>query len=186
VNDKPPPFEDYISVSEDELWAKILSGEIKAHIYSSEAPGDLEPVPISAAAFFVAEEAGRKYDDGEPDPQLKPYQIMFRDRDRRRPSATKRGIPAAHWVYVMKTDLKAPTQPVAQDLPSAAPKAIRARTSPEQERALKAILAIYGKIPPQGEVSNPVLEQAVNKHLKQEGLEAVKKDTIQRATGRRR
>jgi hypothetical protein len=60
------------------------------------------------------------------------------------------------------------------------------RTPPEQARALKAMKAIYGKIPPQDEVSNPVLEQAVNKHLKQEGLEAVKKDAIQRAAGRRR
>jgi hypothetical protein len=108
MSDKPPPFEDYISVSGGELWAKILSGEIKAHIYSSEARGDLEPVPISAAAFFVAEAAGRVYEDGEPDPRLKPYQIMVRDRDRRRPSATRRGIPVAHWVYVVRKDLPAP------------------------------------------------------------------------------
>jgi hypothetical protein len=46
--------------------------------------------------------------------------------------------------------------------------------------------AIYDRIPPQNEVSNPVLEQAVNRYLKQEGLEAVKKDAIQRAAGRRR
>jgi len=38
------------------------------------------------------------------------------------------------------------------------------RTSPEAARALKAIKAIYGKIPLQDEVSNPRLEQAVNKH----------------------
>jgi hypothetical protein len=59
------------------------------------------------------------------------------------------------------------------------------RTPPEQARALKAMKAIYGRIPPQDEVSNSVLEQAVNKHLKQKGLEAVKKDAIQRVAGRR-
>jgi hypothetical protein len=60
------------------------------------------------------------------------------------------------------------------------------RTPPEQARALKSIIAIYGRIPPQDEVSNPVLEQAVNKDLKLKNLEPVKKDAIQRAAGRRR
>ena len=99
MSDKPPPFAGYTPVSGDELWAKILSGEIKAHIYSSEARGDFKPVPIAAAAFFVAEEAGRDQ-DGEPDPQLKPYQIMAHDRDQRRPSGIRRRIPVPHWVYV--------------------------------------------------------------------------------------
>jgi hypothetical protein len=75
--------------------------------------------------------------------------------------------------------------PTASILPSP-PAKPRRRTSPEQARALKAIKAIYGRIPPQDEVSNTVLDQAVNKHLKQEDLEAVKKDAIQRAAGRRR
>jgi hypothetical protein len=110
MSDKPPPFADYISVSGDELWAKILSGEIEAHIYSSEAPGDFEPVPISAAAFFVAEEAGRD-EDGAPDPRLKSYQIMVRDRDQRRLSGTRRHIPVPHWLYVAKADLPAPKKP---------------------------------------------------------------------------
>lgn len=105
MSDKPPPFDGYVSVMGAELWEKILSGEINAHIYSSDASGELEPVPISAAAFFVAEEAGRKHDDGEPDPRLKPYQIMVRDRDRRRPSAARRAIPVPHWVYVVRKDL---------------------------------------------------------------------------------
>jgi len=65
-------------------------------------------------------------------------------------------------------------------------KPVARRTPPEQARALKAMKALYGRIPPQDEVSNPVLEQAVNKHLKQEGLREVKKDAIQRAAGRRR
>jgi hypothetical protein len=59
------------------------------------------------------------------------------------------------------------------------------RTSPEQARALKAIKEIYGRIPPQDEVSNSVLDHAVNKHLKEKGLESVKKDALMRAAGRR-
>jgi hypothetical protein len=68
---------------------------------------------------------------------------------------------------------------------ASAKEARRRRTPPEQARALKAIKAIYDRIPPQDEVSNPVLEQAVNNYLKQEGLEAVKRDAILRAAGRR-
>src|SRR5665213_1052385 len=108
MSDKPPPFAGYTPVSVDELWAKILSGEIEAHIYSSEAPGDFEPVPISAAAFFVAEQAGRDQ-DGEPDPQLKPRQIMVHDRDRRRPPAIRRRIPVPHWVYVAQKASRPPS-----------------------------------------------------------------------------
>ena len=89
MSDKPPPFDGYVAVSGDDLWAKILSGEIKAHIYSSEAAGDYQPVPISAAAFFVAEQRGHDH-DGELDQRLKPHQILVHDRDRRRPSATRR------------------------------------------------------------------------------------------------
>ncbi len=64
-----------------------------------------------------------------------------------------------------------------------APRARRAM--PEQARALKAIMAIYDRIPSQDEVSNSVLEQAVSKHLKEKGLEPVKKDSTLRAAGRR-
>ena len=110
MSDKPPPFAGYTPVLGDELWAKILSGEIGAHIYSSEARGDFEPVPISAAAFFVAEETGRNQ-DGEPDPELKPYQVMVRDDDRRRPSGTRRRIPVPHWVYVAQKASRAASAP---------------------------------------------------------------------------
>jgi hypothetical protein len=101
MTNKPPPFPKYIAVSGDDIWQKIRSGEVVPHIYSGEAKGDFEPVPLSAAEFFAAEEAGRD-EDGEPDPRLKLYQIMWRDRDRRRPAATRRAIPVPHWVYVMK------------------------------------------------------------------------------------
>jgi hypothetical protein len=60
------------------------------------------------------------------------------------------------------------------------------RFGPETARALKAIKAIYDTIPPQDEVSTPVLDKTVNKYLKQQNLEPVKRDAIQRATGRRR
>jgi hypothetical protein len=108
VSNRPPPFRGYSLVSSDDLWAKILSGEVEPHIYSGEANGDFEPVPISAAEFFTAEEAGRN-EDGEHDERLKPYQIMWRDRDRRRPSGTRRHIPVPHWVYVVREDLPPPS-----------------------------------------------------------------------------
>jgi hypothetical protein len=101
MTNKPPPFPKYIAVSGDDIRQKIRSGEVVPHIYSGEAKGDFEPVPLSAAEFFAAEEADRD-EDGEPDPRLKPYQIMWWDRDRRRPAATRRAIPVPHWVYVMK------------------------------------------------------------------------------------
>jgi hypothetical protein len=177
VSDKPPPFAGYVSGSEDEVWEKILSGEVAPHIYSGEAKGDFKPVPISAAEFFKAEEAGR-HEDGEPDAQLKPYQIMWRDRDRRRPSATRRGIPVPHWVYIMKTDREASPQPVAQG-PSAPPKAIGSRTPPEQTRAIAILQALFGDIIPP-ELGFGDLLKRVNNHV---GTKArpISKDTLRRA-----
>jgi hypothetical protein len=66
-------------------------------------------------------------------------------------------------------------------------KPTRNKASPEQERALKALHAIYGdRIPPQNEVSNKVLEKIVNDRLHADGLQKVKPDALQRAAGRRR
>jgi hypothetical protein len=107
MSDKPPPFANYLPVSSDDIWKKILSGEVPAFIYSTEARGDFEPVPISAAEIFMADEAGQAGGDEEQvwqGPKLKPHQIMWRDSDRRRPSARRRGIRVPHWVYVMKAD----------------------------------------------------------------------------------
>jgi hypothetical protein len=101
VTDRPPPFARYVVVSGQDAWEKILSGEVTPHIYSSKARGDFEPVPISAAEFFLAVQAGRDA-DGEPDAALKPYQIMWCDRDGRRPARVRHRIPVPHWVYVMK------------------------------------------------------------------------------------
>ncbi|WP_213775440.1 hypothetical protein [Bradyrhizobium sp. dw_78] len=110
MSDKSPPFPNYVIVAGPELWAKILAGEITPYIYSGEARGDLDPVPISAAAFCIAD--GATHDrDGARDPQLKPYQIMVIDRDRRRPSRIRRRIPVPHWVYVDRKDLPAPKVP---------------------------------------------------------------------------
>lgn len=104
MNDKPPPFAGYMPVGENEKWMKILSGEIAPYVYSGEARGDFEPVPISTAEFYVAEQASRD-EEGKPDPHLRQYQIMWRDRDRRRPVATRRAIPVPHWVYIARQDL---------------------------------------------------------------------------------
>ena len=96
MSDKPPPFANYLPVSSDDIWKKILSGEIPAFIYSTEARGDFEPVPISAAEIFMADEAAHAVSDEEqawPGPKLKAHQIMWRDRDRRRPAPTRRAIP---------------------------------------------------------------------------------------------
>ena len=110
---------------------------------------------------------------GWPLKKMGPFQIRVPDRDIRRDRnrLVRRTIGVPHWIYLLKTDLEAPTQPVAHGLPSAPTKAIRPRTSPEQERGKMAMMEIYGKIPPQTEVANKVLDQAVNKHLKQKGLE---------------
>jgi hypothetical protein len=66
------------------------------------------------------------------------------------------------------------------------PKRALTRTKAEQERAKTAMMEIYGKIPPQTEVSNKVLGKAVNENLEQKGLKAVKADALQRAAGRRK
>ena len=106
MSQRPPPFENFVFLGElaetmDQLRPKILSGEIKTFIYSSEAKGDFEPVPISPAAFSIAEEAGRD-EEGQPDPQLKPFQIMAHDLDRRRLSGTRRRIAVPHWLYAVR------------------------------------------------------------------------------------
>jgi hypothetical protein len=117
MSDKPPPFVNYVPISAGDIWKKILSGDVAAHIYSSEAKGDFEPVPISAAELFTAHEASQISEFGGPDSRLRPYQIMWRDRDRRRPAATRRAISVPHWVYVMKADISAPDRgPGAVDL----------------------------------------------------------------------
>jgi hypothetical protein len=66
------------------------------------------------------------------------------------------------------------------------PRRASTRTKVEQERAKMAIMAVYGRIPSQTEIPNKVLEQAVNQHLKSEGLPTVKADALQRAAGRRK
>jgi hypothetical protein len=153
---KPPPFKGYAPVASDDLWAKILSGEIAPLVYSSEARGDLGPVAISPAEFFRAHEAGQE--DGEPDPMLEPFQIMWRDRDRRRPSATRRGIPVPHWVYVAQELGKSDCR---EELP-------RRRASKEEIR--EELRAVYAAA-----AAPPNIKQApklVKPRLHSHGLEA--------------
>jgi hypothetical protein len=141
VSDKPPPFANYLPVSTDDIWERILSGEVAPHIYSSKARGDLGPVAISAAEFFLANQAGQTADDGDPDPALKPYQIMARDRDRRRPAAVRHRIPVQHWVYVAKAALPS-AQCVEGDETS-----LRPASKTQIQAIVRAVYAEPGKPP---------------------------------------
>jgi hypothetical protein len=97
----PPPFENYVPVSEQDLWQKMRDGKVEAHVYSGVAPGDFEPVPIPAAAFVIADEARTDEEYGFPT-HLAPFQILWRDSDPRRSSATRRAVRVPHWVYMKK------------------------------------------------------------------------------------
>jgi hypothetical protein len=109
VSQRPPYFEGFVflgelSEPEDQLRAKILSGQLKAYIYSTKARGDFEPVPISAAAFSVEEDQGwENFSSFEPEP--KPFQIMTVDRDMRRRPGTRWHVRGPHWIYLLKADL---------------------------------------------------------------------------------
>jgi hypothetical protein len=61
------------------------------------------------------------------------------------------------------------------------------RTSPEQDRAKKALNALFsdGHIPPQEDLPNKLLCTRVNNWLKQHNMIEVKPDAILRAAGRR-
>jgi hypothetical protein len=63
---------------------------LEKHIYNSEARGSSGPVSISAAEFFLADEARAEQEYGFST-QLRPFQILWRDRDPQRPAATRRG-----------------------------------------------------------------------------------------------
>ena len=52
MSDKPPPFANYLPVTSQDIWEKLLAGDLAAHIYNSEARGSSGPVSISAAEFF--------------------------------------------------------------------------------------------------------------------------------------
>jgi hypothetical protein len=117
MSDKPPPFANYLPVSTEDIWKKILSGGVAAHIYSSEAKGNFEPVPITTAEFFLADQAGCDQEYGFST-GLGPFQILWRDVDRRRSNAARRGTRIPHWVYVMKA--AAPTPKKERTGPGAA------------------------------------------------------------------
>jgi hypothetical protein len=101
---RAPYFEGYLFLGEigepeDQLRAKIISGQIKAHVYSAEAKGDFEPVPISAAQFLIADEAGWE-GFSDPHEQLPPFQIATVDRDARRRVRRSNSVP--HWIYIKR------------------------------------------------------------------------------------
>ena len=175
MSSKPPPFADYRAVSDSETWSKILSGDVAAFVYSREARGDFEPVPISASEFFLAEQAGRIAYYGEPDPALNPYQIMVCDRDRRRSAAVRHRIPVPHWVYV----LKAATQAAPQEKPKQPAEARVPRTPPEQARATAILQTLFGDmIPP--ELGFGDLLKRLNDYIGTKGR-PIEKDTLRRA-----
>jgi len=173
VTDKPPPFANYLPVSADDIWKTILAGDVAAHIYSTKARGDFEPIAISAAEFFMAEQAGRD-EDGEPDPALKPFQIMWCDRDSRRPASLRYRVPVPHWVYV----LKAPTQEAPPDRPKGPAKARVSRTPPEQARAQAILQTLFGNTRPP-ELGFSDLLKRINDHIGKTGR-PITKDTLRR------
>jgi hypothetical protein len=147
VSQRPPHFENFVFLGElaepeDQLRAKILSGQIKAYIYSTLARGDFEPVPISAATFSVEEDEGWE-DFSDPDPQPKPFQIMIVDRDIRRRSGTRRHIRVPHWIYVARQDLPAAPADTPSGLSLAETPAQWKNPTPEMIRA--KILEVYSE-----------------------------------------
>lgn len=103
---RAPYFDGFVFLGEigepeDQIRAKIIAGQIKAQVYSTEAKGDFEPVSISAAEFLIADEAGWE-SFSDPDPQPIPFQIMVRDRDTRRPVTKRRGVRVPHWIYIKR------------------------------------------------------------------------------------
>lgn len=121
MSDIAPPFFGFIELSQipettrDVLLGKMLSGEHRTYVYSSEANGKLEPVHITPAEFFKAwaraqREAGCDEDDcvdanGWSLRRMDPYQIRVPDQDSRRSSAVRRRTGVPHWIYLLKADL---------------------------------------------------------------------------------
>ena len=175
--DKPPPFADYIPVATDDVWQKILTGKITAHVYSSEARGEHAPVPISLAQFVIADQAGCNQEFGF-NTNLQPFQILWRDVDRRRPATTRRGTRVPHWVYVMRAASASP------NADKVAP--TKRSTAPQQIRAEAALKALFGdKVPSREQIDDGELLKKVNTHI---GTSArpIQRDSLLRAAGRRK
>jgi hypothetical protein len=81
-------------------------------------------------------------------------------------------------VHCYTDDLPASTQPVAQGLPSAPPKAIGSRTPPEQARASAILQTLFGGIIPP-ELGFGDLLKRVNDHVGTKGR-PISKDTLRR------
>jgi hypothetical protein len=106
---KPLPFKDHIFAgdafeTDEQLQAKVRSFEIKPFVYSAIAPGNFEPIPISAAEFAKAVECGWE-DFSDPYAVRPPFQIMVVDRDMRRRPGTRSHVRGPHWIYLLKADL---------------------------------------------------------------------------------
>jgi hypothetical protein len=148
MSDKPPPFANYLPVTSQDIWEKLLAGDLAAHIYNSEARGNSGPVSISAAEFFLADEARAEQEYGFST-QLRPFQILWRDRDPQRPAATRRGTRVPHWVYVKKA---APQAEPVTELKKERGQA-KVKTPTAKQRAIgAAISACFPKGVPQDDV----------------------------------
>lgn len=118
-----PPFVGFTDLgrlpeeTRAEVLAKMLSGELSAYVYSSNADGKLDPVPIAPAQFSMhwtsAQTEANLDDEDRLDrnswrmAKMEPFQIRLSDEDRRRDpsrlSRIKMGVP--HWVYVARDQL---------------------------------------------------------------------------------
>jgi hypothetical protein len=135
----------------------IMSGAVRLRaILGDNQPDDIEPMEVAWNGIHVFDNTMEVY--GEGGRTLRTYRNV---RCYAADIAALTGVGAA-------TEANKPK-----------------RTAVEQARALTAIMAVYGRIPPQTEIPNKVLEQAVNQHLKSQGGLPVKADALQRAAGRR-
>ncbi|MGY4437068.1 hypothetical protein ACVWWO_009545 [Bradyrhizobium sp. F1.13.1] len=142
---RAPYFEDYVFLGdvgepEDQLREKIISGKLKACVYSTLAKSDFEPVSISAAEFLAADEAGWE-SFSDPDVQPVPFQVMVLDRDGRRPAAVRRHIRVPHWIYVARDQLAKTLKEHAPSEPDERP-----ATRPTSETRIRTeIAAVYAE-----------------------------------------
>ncbi|WP_377830312.1 hypothetical protein ACFKHW_17280 [Bradyrhizobium lupini] len=107
---RAPYFERFVFLGdvgepEEQLREKIISGKLRAYVYSTLAKGDSEPVPLLAAKFQTADEVGWE-GFSDPTERLPPFQIATPDRDSRRPVAARHRNSVPHWIYLLKADLE--------------------------------------------------------------------------------
>jgi hypothetical protein len=126
VSNTALPFIGFIDLgripeaTRDEILARMFSGELSTYVYSSEANGKLEPVPITPAQFSIHWKSARAEEELDDEDRLdrngwrlqkmERFQIRISDEDARRDpsrlSRRKLGVP--HWIYLLNSDLALP------------------------------------------------------------------------------